>query len=234
MPGLPVAQSRVDEHPGLPEQRCYTIAATGEQPEWARAEPLRVDCFHPASSDHRPLTTARAVSAAHSLWVRFDVQDRYVRSVCTRYLDPVCSDSCVEFFVQPGARGGYFNFEVNCGGTLLLYYIEDWRRTDDGFERYRPVTHCDAEGIVVSHTLPQVVEPEIGHPVEWSVVLRIPLRMLERYVGHRVEPAGTWRGNFYKCADNTSHPHWASWSPIGDQLDFHQPERFGTLILRGQ
>ena len=27
-----------------------------------------------------------------------------------------------------------------------------------------------------------------------------------------------WRGNFYKCADESSHPHWASWAPIGPEL----------------
>ena len=25
---------------------------------------------------------------------------------------------------------------------------------------------------------------------------------------------GAWRANFYKCGDDTSHPHWAAWSPL--------------------
>jgi len=42
--------------------------------------------------------------------------------------------------------------------------------------------------------------------------------------------AGTeWRANCFKCADETSHPHWASWAPIGEALNFHQPQYFGVF-----
>ena len=40
-----------------------------------------------------------------------------------------------------------------------------------------------------------------------------------------------WRANLYKCGDQTSHPHWASWAPIGEALNFHQPGFFGGLDL---
>ena len=209
----------------------YVIRHTGNAPNWVAADTCGIDFFHPSSSDHRPHTIVRAVTAAGQLWVRFDVNDRYVRSIFTTYLDPVYRDSCVEFFVRPDARSGYFNFEVNCGGTLLLYYIQDWRRKGDSFERFRPVKYDDARDIVVSHTLPQVVEPEIPQPVTWSVTLAIPLVMLQRYLGSPLTLERPWRGNFYKCGDDTSHPHWAAWAPIGERLDFHQPEQFGELVL---
>jgi hypothetical protein len=47
-----------------------------------------------------------------------------MRSVATQYQEMVCYDSCVEFFVQPEPHLGYFNFEFNRGGTMLIYYIE--------------------------------------------------------------------------------------------------------------
>jgi hypothetical protein len=40
----------------------------------------------------------------------------------------------------------------------------------------------------------------------------------------------SWRDNFYKCGDQTSHPHWASWSPV-DDLNFHLPRCFGTICF---
>jgi len=40
-----------------------------------------------------------------------------------------------------------------------------------------------------------------------------------------------FRGNFFKCGDETSHPHWASWSPISEELNFHRPETFGSIVL---
>jgi cellulose/xylan binding protein with CBM9 domain len=62
------------------------------------------------------------------------------------------------------------------------------------------------------------------------VAMRIPFAMMESYVSATGDPRGqTWRGNLFKCGDETSHPHWASWAPIGQELNFHQPEKFGEL-----
>ena len=44
-------------------------------------------------------------------------------------------------------------------------------------------------------------------------------------------PGDRWRANFYKCGDETSHPHWASWSPVG-RLDFHRPQRLRNDPVR--
>jgi hypothetical protein len=32
----------------------------------------------------------------------------------------------------------------------------------------------------------------------------------------------------YKCADQTSHPHWAAWSAV-NTLNFHVPDCFGAV-----
>ena len=34
--------------------------------------------------------------------------------------DPVCEDSCVEFFVRPSCDKRYINFEVSAIGTMLI------------------------------------------------------------------------------------------------------------------
>src|SRR5436190_18492684 len=87
---------------------------------WSGVPSLPIDRFHPRSSDHRPATTAKLCYTADALHLLFHVRDRYVKSVATQYGDRVCRDSCVEFFVQPKPGLGYFNFETNCGGTMLL------------------------------------------------------------------------------------------------------------------
>ncbi len=217
----------------------YRVRRTEESPSftgnwaegvWAAAEPLRVDRFHPAGSDHRPKTEAKILYDTGHLYVFFRVNDRYVRAVAERFQGPVWADSCAEAFFSPREDGGYFNFEMNCGGTLLLYYIEDPRRTEEGFARFTPVAAEQVAGMRIYHSLPARVDPEIQGPVEWCLEYSIPLSIFEAYLGNAVDPAGgRWRGNFYKCGDETSHPHWASWSPIGEELNFHCPEHFGIL-----
>jgi len=230
----------------------YTIHWTDTRPAyqeqwdshiWQKADIIHVSRFHPQSSDHRPKTEVKLLYDAENLYILFRVQDRYVKAIYTTYQDPVCNDSCVEFFLMPctfdydvfntecpSHYQGYFNLEINCIGTMLLCYIEDWRRTADGFAKYSPVQEEFAREVTIFHSIPEKIEREIEAPIEWIVGYTLPFTLLEHYLGALdIRKKRPWRGNFYKCADQSSHPHWASWSPIGAELNFHQPKYFGTL-----
>lgn len=198
---------------------------------WSSTHPLDVDRFHANSSDHHPMTQARLGFNDDGLSMMFRVEDQYVKSVHTEYQDSVCRDSCVEFFVEPIPGKGYLNFEFNAGGTLLLYHVEDTTLREDGsFTTCRTVDKEHIQGIRIHTSLPSVVNPEITDPVTWTLAAYIPYSVFASYVGElNPKPGDVWRGNFYKCGDSTSHPHWASWSPIGEVLGFHKPQCFGTL-----
>lgn len=138
--------------------------------------------------------------------------------------------SGVELFVRPGGEGGYVALEVNAGGAFSLRFIEDWTRTTDRFAKWTAVPALAAARVRVAHTLPAVVDPEKAGPLTWLVKVALPLDLLESYCGPIVSEAKrAWRANLFKCGDQTSHPHWASWAPIGEALNFHQPQYFGTL-----
>ena len=159
----------------------------------------------------------------------FRVEDRHVRSVHTRFGEPVYEDSCVEIFLAPKPGRGYLNFEMNAGGALLASHVTDHRRTPDGFAAFKRLTAEDGGRVAVRSSLPPVVEPEVEGPVGWTLAFFIPKELLEKYVGPIGPlPGQAWRANLYKCGDRTSHPHWASWSPV-DALNFHLPHCFGTL-----
>jgi hypothetical protein len=129
----------------------------------------------------------------------------------------------------PGSdpREGYFNIEANCGGVLLFRH-----QLARGVERHE-VSPEDASLLAVAHTLPARVDPELPGPVTWLVSYRVPFDLLGRYAPVVRPRAGVrWRANFYKCGDETSHPHWLAWSPVEVlKPDFHRPERFGTLVF---
>jgi hypothetical protein len=202
-----------------------------DSPAWKQADTAELTNFRPESSDHRPRVLARLLYDASGLFGRFRVEDRFVRSVVTQYHGPVCTDSCVEFFVKPKADKGHLNFEFNCGGTLLASYIADPTRIPGGFKQFTPLPKEDGEKVTIYHSMPAVVEPEIKEPTTWFIGYHIPFALLEKYAGPLGKVGGqTWTANFYKCGDDTSHEHWASWSPV-DQLNFHLPRCFGTLVF---
>ncbi len=202
-----------------------------DAPEWQRADVVHINNFRPESSDHRPEVLARLLWSDTGFHGIYKVADRYVRCVRTDYFSEVWKDSCVEFFVKPKEGKGYFNFEFNCGGAFLCYYITDHRRSPAGFAKAEKIPAGLAAGIQVRSSMPRVVDPEIAEPTTWFLSFSIPFSILEHYTGAaRPLPGERWRGNFFKCAEEVSHPHWAAWSPV-PELNFHLPECFGDLVF---
>ena len=219
---------------------AYTVRRATVQPEllglwdspaWRQAEALAVTHFHAASSDHRPQTRAKLLYDDDGIYAIFDVRDRYVRCVHSTFQDPVYTDSCVELFLEPKPGQGYFNFEFNCGGALLLHHSQVTQQ--DG-KREKTFVEVDAEhiqGLRVYHSMPKVVEVEIQTPTDWRLECFIPFTVFAPYIGAVGNVATqAWRANFFKCGDETSHPHWATWAPLGnEELNFHQPSFFAPL-----
>lgn len=200
---------------------------------WNRSEIITVDDYHPRSSSHCPDTQVKILYDHRGVYVMFRVKDRYVKAITTTYQGPVCKDSCVEFFVEPVPGQGYFNIEMNCGGTVLFYYVKDPRGLMEGHRKaFTPIPRRFFKTMPIYHTLPHFIPEEITRAVTWRVAYFVPFSILARYVGSLGDPMGqTWRGNFYKIASGTSHPHWGCWSPIGRKVNFHQPKYFAPLTF---
>ncbi|MDP2157457.1 MAG: carbohydrate-binding family 9-like protein [Nitrospirota bacterium] len=198
---------------------------------WDQADTLELIHFRLEGSDHRPKTSVRLLYDSSGIFGIFKVEDQYVRSVHRVYQSPVCKDSCVEFFVQPKADKGYFNFEFNCGGALFCSYIIDPVRTPEGFRDFVKPPEEDGKQVLIYHSMPKIVEPEITEPATWFLEFFIPFSLLEKYVGTIGNISRqTWQANFYKCGDETSHPHWASWTELPEK-SFHLPACFGKIIF---
>jgi hypothetical protein len=200
-----------------------------DAPAWRAAQTLRLDRYMGGEPAHRPVVEARLLWDEESLHVIFRVRDRWVRAVVSEPQGPVCTDSCVELFFSPqaDAAGGYFNVEVSCGGTTLFQHQLGRGRS------CRRMTDADVASLAVEHTLPARVEPEIQEPTEWLVRYRVPYATIAAWTPVARPAAGAvWRANLYKCADDTSHPHWLTWAPVDrPEPDFHRPEFFGTLLF---
>jgi len=206
------------------------IDADWDKPAWRDIAPLELTYYMGDKPEHMPRTQARLAYNAQAIYVIFRVEDRYVRAVAADHQGPVCLDSCVEFFFTPGTdtSAGYFNLEMNCGGTMLFHFQVIPRKGV-------PISAADLERIEVAHKMLKIVDPEVADPTTWTVEYRLPVDMLEKHYGATKKPAPgvTWRANFYKCADKTSHPHWLTWSFVDKpRPDFHVPAFFGTLEFR--
>ena len=133
---------------------------------------------------------------------------------------PVWEDSCCEFFVSDPADGTYYNFEMNCIGTVLASKRKSRENfipfTDAQLSRIRRFSSLERKGYDLN-----------GKIFRWQTAICIPFDLIGIDGGSL--PQGI-RANFYKCADKTAHPHFLSWNPVEvPHPDFHRPEFFGKL-----
>jgi len=205
------------------------IKAEFSSASWNNANIAEIKNFRKESSEHRPDVKLKVLYTDKALYGLFNVKDQYVICTHNSFQASVCKDSCVEFFIKPGQEKGYFNFEFNCGGNFLCYYVTDPTRTPNGLGEYKILTEDDKKHVQIFHTMPEVVNPEITTPTEWRLGFAVDLELFSKYKNVPSVKSGTeWSANFYKCADKSSHPHWISWAPVS-ALNFHLPECFGNI-----
>ena len=215
-------QYKVTKIPDMP-----TMEKAWDVEPWNKIDPVVLSNYMGNKPVHFPYTQVKIAYDNEAIYIKFKVEDQYVKAVHNKNQDPVYEDSCVEFFFTPGndITAGYFNLEMNCGGTMLFHYQMEPRKNAIS------ISDDDISQIQVITSLPELVDPEISEKITWMVSYRIPFSILDKYQDFIKPQSGTiWRANFYKCADETSHPHWLTWAPIDFPTpDFHRPEYFGEL-----
>lgn len=171
---------------------------------------------------YRPEVSFKIAFSPAVIFLKFYVREKYFRAEMTEINQPVWEDSCVEFFVSPADDGIYYNFEFNGIGTCYM---------GCGTVRHdsRPVS---PEYVSLVRTLPSMGRKpvkEISGDIYWELVAAIPAKTFFR---HRIISLQgiRMRGNFYKCGDRLSEPHYLTWQPVlSEKPDFHRPEFFGEL-----
>lgn len=198
--------------------------------DWGEVEKLVLTNYMGQKPEHLPFTCVKMLYDDNNLYVKFKVLDRYVKCFLRDYHGKVHKDSCVEFFFAPNdvISEGYFNIEINCGGSMLFGY-----RLSPNHE-LRFLSKDDCEKIEIVTSLPTTIEDEIKDTIAWTVEYKIPIKILQEYLSVVIPKKGVvWRGNFYKCADETSHPHWLTWAYVDyPRPNFNRPESFGELAFQ--
>ena len=170
---------------------------------------------------HPDASFAVARSSTH-IAILYHVRCLDLRAMALEDNGPVWEDSCCEFFASDPSDGTYYNFEMNCIGTLL------------GAKRKsrKDCTHYPAADLasVVRHSTLARKQRDLSDKIfGWSAGMVIPLHMIG------IDPGrlpSSIRANFYKCADRTAHPHFLAWNRVDAPApDFHRPDFFGELIF---
>jgi hypothetical protein len=208
-------------------KQAMSIDGKWDKPQWQKVQEIDINNYMGSIPKFRPDVKAKMMYDDENIYVIFQVKDQFVRCLTKEFNGPVWQDSACEFFFSPDSvfPDKYFNLEMNCGGTPLMHYNLVPRKESKRLDIE------DIKQIEVAHTLPQIIDPEMNNPVTWTLEYRIPFGMLEKYSGVTHPKKGVeWKANFYKIAENSSNPHYITWSFIDNpKPDFHKPQFFGKL-----
>jgi len=184
--------------------------------------PLKLEMVNWEEYPYQPEVSVQIAYNGEELFLQYKVKEQSVKAEITQSNGPVWTDSCVEFFLSPGGNDEYYNLEMNCIGTVLL-----------GFRKKGELaSHASDEQIATIRRISSLGNapfPERKEPTVWKITIAIPWKAFFNHDLKAVE--GTkMRGNFYKCGDNLSVPHFVSWTRIKtEKPSFHAPEFFGGL-----
>lgn len=170
---------------------------------------------------YKPELNFRIAHSGDEIWLKYDVREKNILARETQTNGDVYKDSTVEFFVSLDGKN-YYNFEFNCIGTRHLGY-------GPGRSNRSPVKPALVEKIEVVSSLGSQAFEEKKGDFRWEMTIRIPT---ECFAFDKLESFNNLEaaGNFYKCGDETSEPHFVSWNPIEtENPDYHRPEFFGKI-----
>ncbi len=184
--------------------------------------PLKLETINWEEFPYLPDVTVQIAYNDDELFLQYKVNEQSVKAEQGENNGKVWTDSCVEFFLSPDRNDVYYNLEMNCIGTALL-----------GFRKKGDPTIHGTDEIINSirrvSTLGSSTFCEKKEQTQWKITVAIPWNV---FFKHQLKPVKgkKMRGNFYKCGDELSVPHFVSWTKIDTEKPaFHMPEFFGGL-----
>ncbi len=166
-----------------------------------------------------PAITAQTLYTPDGFYTRMTCAETTPRAVIKEYDGLVCTDSCLEWFVDfaPEKELGYLNLECNVTGALHAGF---------GADRH-------GRRFLRDQGLPAITVSPTQYDDHWELIYFIPNELVEALYGKVPQSGDVIRANFYKCGDLTEEEHYCSWTVIdAPKPDFHRPEAFGTLVLQ--
>lgn len=171
---------------------------------------------------YKPEVKFRIAHTGDSILLKYYVREKNIQAKVSTINGDVYKDSCVEFFISPMDNGNYYNFEFNCIGIPHVGYGEG--------RHNRQLLPVEVLKEIKSYsTLGSEPFMEKRGDFSWELFVQIPISC---FVNDPIDQLNglSSKGNFYKCGDDLSEPHFVTWNPVKtENPDYHRPDFFAEL-----
>ena len=169
--------------------------------------------------DYHPNVHFAIAYGTDCIFLKYYVNEKFIRAANGAANGPVYEDTCVEFFFSFENEKAYYNFEFNCVGTALIGYGET--KTERELLPAPLISKIKYQSVINND--------QPGKDIHWELTVAIPFSLFSHNKPDTMK-GKKCRANFYKCGDSLPMPHFASWSNIKwPEPNFHLPEFFGSV-----
>lgn len=170
-------------------------------------------------NDYRPKVEFNVTYSNEGFHAHFNVYESKPYASYKNHFDPVCCDSCVEWFIyfDPENCNRYFNFEVNANGAMDVCFRLD-----------RDIFDLVSVEDVNSFNINVDIKDDY-----WTVDYTIPFEFIKKYIkDYEFKKDVVLKSNVYKCGEDTEFEHYGCWGMVDpDAPDFHTPQYFKEMKI---
>ncbi len=184
--------------------------------------PRAAICCFPWENTPHPYAYAILARSSDAFHVFMECNEKEIRALQTEQNGPIYTDSCLEFYFRPSEKSDlYLNIEVNPKG--VIFFSVGSQRQD----RFLITSDGPKELNLIAK-----IQLENSECPGWQICYDLPFNLIKKYVPPFDGTEQAMWGNFYKCGNGLSQPHWGCWSPVDTpKPDFHRPEYFGRFFM---
>lgn len=198
--------------------KIYKTYTFEKEPLWDEVKEEKLEFSNWDSAVHYNTFFRMCLVREKGIFLRMRTDETELRCVNTERDENIWEDSCMELFLRPFShREEYLNFEMNPNGAYLCQFGKGKG------DRVFLSELTDEEACVSTEVTDE----------GWCLELFVPESLITKAFGEAfTAKADTLTGNFYKCGDLTSKPHYDSFSKMSTlPPGFHNPECFADIII---
>ena len=171
-------------------------------------------------------TIAQVFHDAENLYIAFKVNDLDIHSSYTQRDELLWEEEAVEVFIDTDQQpNDYVEVQVSPKNILYDSYIVDPVNIDVAATK-----KYNLKGIKTAVKVNGTTNNRKDQDQSWTVEMAIPFNELINDFHPDLLTNFSWKINFYRLNLDKSPIRAMAWSPT--QGNFHQPEKFGTIIFR--
>lgn len=174
---------------------------------------------------YKPEIKFKIAHCGDQILLKYYVREKSIQAKVSSINGDVYKDSCVEFFISLTSDESYYNFEFNCIGVPHVAFGNGRHN-----RRLLPVEILQA--IKTRSSLGNKTFEEKQGDFSWELFVQIPINC---FINNKMDKLSglSVKGNFYKCGDELSEPHFVTWNPVKTaNPDYHRPEFFGNILFK--